>query len=56
MLEMKDYGQLVQQEMTVEEQIETALEFLQLAESMTHRSGGCLGWLRSSIATSTTTP
>ena len=32
MLEMKDYGTLVQQEMTVEEHIETALEFLQLVE------------------------
>ena len=32
MLEMKDYGPLVQQEILVEEQIETALEFLQLAE------------------------
>ena len=29
---MKDYGPLVQQEILVEEQIETALEFLQLAE------------------------
>ena len=29
---MKDYGPLVQEEILVEEQIETALEFLQLAE------------------------